>query len=115
MATKLLAQISRDFLAKKNVHQYKMKKIKDMDDQSVIRCCHWYCEENNLINEFKMFREESEAEYVYCCYLQDYISAGCCYDMQMIKDGYVKRSALPEMQIDKQSLDQCCIECEHRL
>lgn len=62
MTTKLLAQISREFLAKKNVYQYRMKKIKDMDDQSVIRCCHWYCEENHLTNEFRKYREEAETE-----------------------------------------------------
>jgi len=64
MANKLLAQISRDFFAKQNIYQYRMKKIKDMDDQSVVRCCHWYCEENNLTKEFKEYREESEAEVV---------------------------------------------------
>ena len=40
-----LAQISRDFLSKHKVYRYRMVKVSDMDDQSVIRACHWYCEE----------------------------------------------------------------------
>ena len=115
MSNKLLARISRDFFAKYRVCQYHMIKVKEMDDHSVIRYCHWYCEENNLTSEFKRYREEIEAEYFYCAYLQDDILPGCCYDMQMIKDSYIKQSALPEIQIDKEALEKCCVDCKHQL
>ena len=115
MPNKLLAQISRDFFAKHRVHRYEMIKVKEMDDQAVIRYCHWYCEENNLTSEFKKYREEVESEYVYCAYLQEYISAGCCYDMQMIKGGYMKPSALPDIQIDREALEKHCADCKSQL
>ena len=115
MQNKLLAQISRDFLAKYRVYRYKMIKVKEMDDQAVIRYCHQYCEENNLTSEFEKLRQEAESECVYCAYLQDYISAGCCYDMQMIKGGYVKQSALPDIQIDKEKLEKHCADCKNQL
>ena len=115
MVSKLLAQISRDFFAKHHVYRYDMIKVKEMDDQSVIRYCHWYCEENHLTSEFRKYREEIEAEYVYCAYVQDYISAGECYDMQMIKDGYITPSALSERRLDRKSLEKCCKDCQHQL
>ena len=57
-----LAQISRNFLSKHKVYRYRMVKVTDMDDQSVIRACHWYCEENNLTDEFKEYRETAEQD-----------------------------------------------------
>ena len=57
-----LAQISRDFLSKHKVYRYRMVKVSDMDDQSVVRTCHWYCEENNLTDEFKKYRENAEQD-----------------------------------------------------
>ena len=115
MANKLLAKISRDFFERHRVYRYEMIKVKDMDDQSAIRYCHWYCEENNLTDEFKKYREEVESEYVYCSYLQEYISEGECYDMQMIKDGFIKQSALPDSQIDKEELEKHCVNCKQQL
>ncbi|MBE6606725.1 MAG: hypothetical protein E7635_06785 [Ruminococcaceae bacterium] len=115
MPNKLLAQISRDFFAKHRVYRYKMIKVKEMDDQAVIRYCHWYCEENKLTSEFKKYREDIESEYVYCSYLQDYISLGLCYDMQMIRGGYIKQSVLPDIHIDNENLDKCCVDCKNQL
>ena len=115
MSNKLLAQISRDFFANHRVYRYEMIKVKDMDDKSVIRYCHWYCEENNLTQEFKEYRNKVEAEYVYCSYLQEYVSQGCCYDMQMIKDGYMKTSMLPDIPIDKEALQKHCCDCKEQL
>ena len=105
MSNKLLAQISRAFLAKKQVYQYRMTSIQKMDDQSAIQLCYLYCEENNLKSEFETYRRGVESEYAYCPYLQDYISEGCCYDMQMIKNGLIKPSALPDIPIDKEKLE----------
>ena len=91
-----------------------MTKITEMDDPSVIRCCHLYCEENNVTGEFRKYREEVEAEFVYCPYLQEYIAPGLCYDMQMIKGGYIKKSAL-DIQIDRDALEKHCTDCKNQL
>lgn len=60
MSDHLLAQISRDFLTDHRVYRYRMKKLNDMDDESVIRYCHWYCEEQGLTREFQEFRRNAE-------------------------------------------------------
>ena len=115
MSNKLLAQISRDFFDKCGVYRYNMIQVKEMDDMSVIHYCHFYCEENNLMNEFKKYREEIEAVYVYCPYLRGYIMPGCCYNMQMIKNGHIKQSELPDIQIDRETLDEFCVDCKNNL
>lgn len=56
-----------------------------------------------------------ESEYIYCSYLQEYITEGLCYDMQMIGNGYIKSKALYELNINKEKLKKCCAECEHEL
>ena len=115
MTLLLLAQISRDFFSMKGVYRYRMTKVDEMDDQQVIRFCHWYCEENNLTIEFKKYREKIEAEYVYCSYIQQYVSEGLCYDMQMVKDGFVKSSVLSEIKMDREILQEHCAKCKHLL
>lgn len=60
MSDSLLAQISRCFFADHRVYRYRMKKVEDMDDLSVIRYCHWYCEEHNLTWEFEEYRHKTE-------------------------------------------------------
>ena len=54
-----IAILSREFLKNHNVIRYRMKKISEMNDQEVIKICHWYCEENNLISEWNDFRKET--------------------------------------------------------
>lgn len=86
-----LAQISRDFLSQHKVYRYRTVKISDMDDQSVIKVCHWYCEENNLTDEFKQYREGVEiTEYYieahkYCANNKEELlndtTCGCFYCM----------------------------------
>ena len=56
-----LADISREFLKIHKVHRYRMKKIQDMDDDEVIQKCHWYYEENHLIEEWIHFCKEKES------------------------------------------------------
>ena len=111
----LLAVVSRDFLQTKKVTKYRMKKIADMTDDEVISNCHFYCEENNLISEWNEFREKAESEYRYCSYLEEYIDDGLCCDLQMITNNYIKPSALPEINIDKEKCARCCSECKFSL
>ena len=92
-----------------------MKKVEDMTDVEAISNCHFYCEENNLIDEWKQFREKSESEYRYCSYLEEYIDEGLCYDLQMITGNDIKPSALPEINIDKEKCANCCAECKYNL
>ena len=112
---KLLAIISRDYLQIKKVAKYRMKKVANMTDDEVISNCHFYCEENNLISEWNEFREKAESEYRYCSYLEEYIDDGLCYDLQMITGNYIKPSALPEINIDKDKCAKCCAECKYSL
>ena len=35
-----------------------MKKIVDMGDEEVIQKCHWWYEENSLVDEYKIFEEK---------------------------------------------------------
>ena len=53
---KSLAEISRDFLLAHKVYRYRMKKVETMTDAELIKYCHWFCEENNLITEFERYR-----------------------------------------------------------
>lgn len=89
-----LAQISRDFLLKYKVYRYRMMKVTDMDDQSVIRACHWYCEENNLTDEFKKYRNEIEkavykAAHKYCTNNKEALLGdpvcGCFYCLEIFR------------------------------
>jgi hypothetical protein len=50
----------------------------------------------------------------FCPYLNEYIDEGCCYDLQMICDGYIKDSALPEIKVDKTELSKHCQNCKLR-
>lgn len=115
IAKNLLAEISRDFLKQKKVNRYQMKKISDMTDREVVSACHSYCEENRLTDEWFDFRENAESEYLYCSYLREYIDEGLCCDLQMITESYIKPSALPEIEIDKEKCKKCCDECRYRI
>ncbi len=111
----LLANISRDFLKVKNVSRYRMKKVVDMNDREVISNCHCYCEDNNLTDEWYVFREKAEYEYRYCAYLEEYIDEGLCCDLQMITKNYIKESFLSKIKIDKEQCVKCCSECKFSL
>lgn len=114
MSNKLLAEISRAFFKQKHIVRYKMKKTAEMSDNEVVMYCHHYCEDNNLIDEWNQFRNRIECERCDCPYVQEYISMGLCYDMQMVAYGYIKALALPA-DIDKELLLNCCKDCVHRL
>ena len=115
MANKFLADISRDFLRQKKLIRYRMRKIAEMSDNEVISCCHHYCEENGLVNEWQRFRSIKENALSYCPYLKEFIDPGLCYDMQMVSYGYVKSTALYPVEIDTIELGKCCGECKYKL
>lgn len=50
----------------------------------------------------------------YCIYLKKLIDEGLCYDMQMISEGFIKPSLLPDIDIDKEKLLKCCSKCKHK-
>lgn len=52
---------------------------------------------------------------IYCSYLNENIEEGMCYDLQMVGDSYIKESALPEIKIDKEKLNEHCSNCEYCL
>ena len=109
----LFANISRNFFEHKKITKYRMKKVEDMTDAEVISCCHFYCEENNMIIEWNIFRKKAESEYRYCSYLEEYIDDSNCYDLQMVTNNYIDPSALPEITVDKEKCAQCCAECKY--
>ena len=112
---KLLAAISRDFLNDKKVIRYRLKKIEDLSDQDVIRVCHWYCEENHLTKEFDSYRQKVESQYRDCPYLQEFIDDEQCYNVQLIANGSIKASALPECPIDIKKASSFCYECKYKM
>ena len=69
-------------------------------------------EEKEVDANFIAFMSTFAAKF--CPYLNEYIDEGCCYDLQMICDGYIKDSALPEIKIDKTELSKQCQNCKLR-
>ncbi len=63
-----MADCSRLFLQSKKVYRCRLKKISEMSDSEIIRACHFYVEENGLMEEWEAFREsnEKQAEEVFC-------------------------------------------------
>ena len=49
------AEIAREYFKSKKVHRYKMKKISDMNDEEVIQKCHFWQEENNMVDDYWNF------------------------------------------------------------
>ena len=50
-----------------------------------------------------------------CSYLGRTIVEGLCCDIQMIANGYILPSALPDIEIDKSMALKACETCEHKL
>ena len=69
-------------------------------------------EEKKIDADFIAFMTTFAAKF--CPYLNEYIDEGCCYDLQMICDGYIKDSALPEVKVDKTQLSKQCQKCRIR-
>ena len=112
---KMLADMSYRFLRERGVIRYRMKKIADMTDGEIISSCHFFCEDNGLTAEWKEFQKEEEGKYPFCAYLDEYITEGMCYDLQMIAGGFIVPSSLPEIVIERKICRRCCDECEHAM
>lgn len=52
------ADAAREYLKLKKVYRYRMKKIEDMSDEEVCEKCHWWCEENNLVDDYRKFEDK---------------------------------------------------------
>ena len=115
MKVNLLAEISRSFLKQKRVYRYRMKIVAEMSDAEVISCCHSFCEDHLLTEEWNQFRDSIEKEYCYCTYAGQYIEPGYCYDLQMVASGYIKRAVSPEPDICITQLQKCCEDCMYTL
>ena len=113
-AIPLLAATSRNFLKTKKLHRYCTKSVNEMTDKEVIHCCHCYCEENNLIEEWNKFLNQTESDFCYCTYLDEYIDEIQCIDIQMIVGEYILSDALPQYQINKDDCIRNCSKCNHR-
>ena len=49
------ATIAREYFKYKKVYRYRMKKISDMTDAEVIEKCHFWQEENNMVEDYWNF------------------------------------------------------------
>ena len=109
----LLAFVSKQYLQTQNITRYRMKRIDELSDDEVIRICHCYCEENNQTGDFAIFRNKIESEYRYCSVTQEFIEEGMCTDIQMIKEGYIKKSVLADYDIDFSKAESECERCRY--
>ena len=110
----LLADISREFFKYKKVYSYKMKKVTEMSDSEVISYCHWFCEDNGIVEEFINFRKKTESEYYFCSFMEEFIEPGCCYDMQMFAEGF-EQEGNTESYANKAELKNHCLNCSYGL
>ncbi len=49
------SKIAREYFEKQKVYQYKMKRITDMTDEEVVQKCHFWQEENNMVDDYWNF------------------------------------------------------------
>ncbi|MCH5316222.1 MAG: PqqD family protein [Eubacterium sp.] len=79
----LYAEIARAYLKYNKVYHYRLKKISDMSDDEVIQKCHWWYEENNLGEDYRIFQKNY--------FNQEYknVVKG---DIMKLKDGIVTNS-----------------------
>ncbi len=52
------AAIAREYLKMKRVYRFHLKPVAEMDDQEIIRVCHWWYEDNHLAREYRAFEAE---------------------------------------------------------
>lgn len=52
------AYIAREYLKKHKVYRYRTVKIDEIDDNKIDNVCHWFCEENNLVQDYVFFLDQ---------------------------------------------------------
>ena len=110
---------SRQFLQEKHVYAYRGKKITDVPDDDIARVCHWYCEENDLTEEFFAFRDRFLADYCFCELAKGgwaangrMITGSLCMEIQMAVAGSIPMDSIPEYQwIDWEAAPDACVNC----
>ena len=63
----------------------------------------------------KMLVGADSEKTLFCSYLGGNIDEGLCYDIQMISNGFILPSALPDIEIDKSMALKSCKICKHKL
>ena len=113
-----LKKESRLFLQEKHVYAYRGKKITDIPDDDIARVCHWYCEENDLVDEFFAFRDRFLADYCFCELAKGgaengrMINGSLCMEIQMAVAGSIPMVSIPEYQwIDWEAAPDTCANC----
>lgn len=53
------ADAARAYLRSKRVVRYHLKKVDEMSDDEVVRKCHFYQEENDLVQDYWAFVKEN--------------------------------------------------------
>lgn len=109
------AEISRAFFAECNVYRYRTKKVDEMSDNEVGRYCHWFCEDNNLTEEWRKFVDTYLAEYRYCPCYDEYMDAEYCCNLQMIATGMIVDELLISDKTKRFILLENCNECRYKL
>ena len=52
------AIVARAYFQHHRIHRYRMKKITDMTDNEVVQKCHWWQEENGMVDDYWAFVKE---------------------------------------------------------
>jgi len=55
--------LSREFLKLNKIYSYHMKKVSEMTDSEVSSVCHWYCEENHLIQQWREYERKNLSDF----------------------------------------------------
>ena len=63
-STASYADAARAYFLHHKVFRYRMKKIADMSDDEVIQKCHWWQEENDMVQDYWRFVKEHFPELV---------------------------------------------------
>ncbi len=105
---------SREFLKLHKVFRYRMIRIDDMSDYEVSQVCHWFCEENNLTQEFKEFIQQMDKDkgIRYCPCVRESIDANRCNMIQMIAKQLIDPSNCPDCILNADEIAIICNECK---
>lgn len=87
-----LLDSSKKFLKLKKIYRYHLKKISEMDENEIIRACHFYVEENHLGEEWEAFRRNNEKR-------------------QYHKEMAAEIAQLPKDRVPRLLLHSCCGPC----